>query len=359
MDGILENPDRQISRRDFLKFIRSGALAIFMLPHISKLESISSPTIGEADFPVGRVLDNRVTLYDAPTFSGNFIRMYYKDVLLPITQITIGDSQPSHNRVWYELDHKGYAHSGSIQPVKLSLNPVLDNLTSQRQLAEVTVPFTDAVWNPRFPKTTAYRFYYSTTHWITAIHQDDQGKTWYQIPDDQFPFSYFVDATHLRPITAAELSPLSPDVPPEEKRIEINLKEQLVIAYESDIPVFMTRVSTGAHFSTGDFRTPTGQFLTNRKRPSRHMADGGLAAPRTYDLPGVPWVSYLTRSGISFHGTYWHNDFGKPRSHGCINCLSTAARWIYRWTIPVVPVDSMYWTEDNGTKIDIFAQVKD
>jgi len=48
------------------------------------------------------------------------------------------------------------------------------------------------------------------------------------------------------------------------------------------------------------------------------MARGNLAA-NGYDLPGVPWNSYITEEGIAFHGTYWHNNFGKPRSHGCIN----------------------------------------
>jgi hypothetical protein len=359
MNGILFNPDHRMTRREFLKLSSTGALSLFLIPYFPQPESLNPQQFAESEFPTGRVLENRVTLYDSPSFSGNFIKMFYRDVLLPITDITIGDENPSYNRVWYELDHTGYAHSGSVQPVKLNLNPVLLRFPENGQLAEVTVPYTDAIWNPKYPKSVAYRFYYSSTHWITGVKQDEDGKFWYIIPDDQFQFSYFVDATHLRPITAEELSPLSADIPPEEKRIEILLNDQVVIAYESDIPVFMTRVATGARFSTGDFRTPVGQYITNRKRPSRHMADGELAAPKSYDLPGVPWVSYLTRSGISFHGTYWHNDFGKPRSHGCINCLSTAARWIYRWTTPIVPVDSMYWNEDNGTKVDIFYQVKE
>ncbi|NPV75913.1 MAG: L,D-transpeptidase [Anaerolineae bacterium] len=355
MDGFLFDPDHQMTRREFLKLTGLGALSLFMMPGFSQLDfSPPSSQSGSPDMPIGRVLENRVTLYDSPTFSGKFIKMYWRDLLLPITDITIGDDKPSYNRVWYQMNHEGYVHSGSVQPVKLNLNPVLQRIPEKGQLAEVTVPYTDAIWNPKFPTSVAYRFYYSTTHWIVDVKQDDQGKFWYLIPDDQFPFSYFVDATHMRPITAEEISPLSSDIPMEEKRLEIRLNDQVVVAFEGDIPVFMTRVATGARFSEGDFRTPPGRYITNRKRPSRHMADGGLAAPKTYDLPGVPWVCYLTRSGISFHGTYWHNDFGKPRSHGCINCLSTAARWIYRWTTPVVPVDSIYWREDNGTVVDVF-----
>jgi lipoprotein-anchoring transpeptidase ErfK/SrfK len=83
------------------------------------------------------------------------------------------------------------------------------------------------------------------------------------------------------------------------------------------------------------------------------MADGDFAAPKTFDLPGVPWVTYLTQKGVALHGTYWHNDFGKPRSHGCINVSSEAAKWLYLWTNPVVPFDQDYWEEDTGTILDV------
>jgi lipoprotein-anchoring transpeptidase ErfK/SrfK len=126
-----------------------------------------------------------------------------------------------------------------------------------------------------------------------------------------------------------------------------------VVAYEGGQAVFMALIASGARFIDADYRTPTGRYTTNRKRPSRHMASGDLAAPSSYDLPGVPWVSYLTEAGISFHGTYWHNDFGKTRSHGCINLLPQAARWIYRWSNPSVPYGEYTWNKDEGTQVDV------
>jgi lipoprotein-anchoring transpeptidase ErfK/SrfK len=124
------------------------------------------------------------------------------------------------------------------------------------------------------------------------------------------------------------------------------------MAYEDHDVVFMTRTATGARFSDGDFHTPPGHYQTNRKRPSRHMAAGDRAAPNSYDLPGVPWVSYLTKNGVAIHGTYWHNDFGRPRSHGCINVSSTASHWLYRWTMPSVPLETDYWAEEIGTGVE-------
>src|SRR3972149_6247476 len=97
--------------------------------------------------------------------------------------------------------------------------------------------------------------------------------------------------------------------------------------------------------------TPEGDFVTFRKRPSRHMSAGNLASG--YDLPGVPWVAYITEEGVSFHGTYWHNDFGTPRSHGCINMNPEAAHSLYRWTYPVVPRDEMEVWVSYGTSVKV------
>jgi hypothetical protein len=77
----------------------------------------------------------------------------------------------------------------------------------------------------------------------------------------------------------------------------------------------MARVATGAVFSNGDFSTQPGRYMTFHKRSSRHMARGNLAA-NGYDLPGVPWNSYITEEGIAFHGTYWHNNFGVHAATG-------------------------------------------
>jgi lipoprotein-anchoring transpeptidase ErfK/SrfK len=67
------------------------------------------------------------------------------------------------------------------------------------------------------------------------------------------------------------------------------------------------------------------------------MGDGNLTSDLSaYELPGVPWVSFFTETGVAFHGTYWHNDFGRPKSHGCINMQTDEAKWLYRWTRPEI-----------------------
>jgi lipoprotein-anchoring transpeptidase ErfK/SrfK len=139
-----------------------------------------------------------------------------------------------------------------------------------------------------------------------------------------------------------------------EKRIEVRLNDQVVLAYEGANLMFATRASTGGKRLSGTYTTPSGDFLTFHKRPTRHMAAGDIASSG-FDLPGVPWVLYITKSGISFHGTYWHNDFGRPRSHGCINLTPQAAKWLYRWTLPTVAPDKELVYGHVGTRVEVKA----
>lgn len=76
--------------------------------------------------------------------------------------------------------------------------------------------------------------------------------------------------------------------------------------------------------STGTWRTPTvtGQYRIYVKYLSADMAGPG------YYLPDVPYVMYFYE-GYGLHGTYWHNNFGTPMSHGCVNLRTDNAEWVY------------------------------
>lgn len=321
-----------------------GLLGIFS-PYISPLKALATEQ-------QGRIIYENIIVYERPTFQSERVRLYWKDMVVPITKATVGDKIPSYNRIWYRIGDEGYAHSGGIQPVRTLLNPVIETLPGAGALAEVTVPFTDAVWEPNLPSQVAYRFYYETTHWVKKVTRDAYGEVFYKILEDKWDLEYYVPAQHLRIIPQDELALLSPDVPLFAKRIEVRTDLQVVIAYEWNMPVFITKAATGAKFSTGKYSTPPGRHLTNYKRPSRHMAAGNLAY-NGYDLPGVPWTIYITESGVAFHGTYWHNDFGKPRSHGCINLTSQASKWFYLWTLPHVSPGEQWGYDESGTAVDV------
>ena len=84
------------------------------------------------------------------------------------------------------------------------------------------------------------------------------------------------------------------------------------------------------------------------------MTNQGDAVANIYDLPGVPWVSFFTGTGAGFHGTYWHNDYGRPRSHGCVNLTPGDAKFIYRWTGPEVPPETPYlYQPGEGTLVKV------
>ena len=353
MDTLFTDDLAHLSRREFLRKSGVGLLGLFSLPFLDRYQRDArlNPAQGKNLLQIGRATDDTVPVYDQPSFSANLKRMYFRDVILKIDQVTIGDIEPAYNRVWYRVNGEGYAHSGKIQPVELILNQPATAIPSAGSLAEVSVPFTDVVYSLKDLTHIAYRFYYATVHWVKGVQTTPDGESWYQLYDDKFKQIYFARAKHLRLLSAEEVSPLSPNLPIEDRRIEVWLQDQLVLAYEKDIPVMITKAATGGRFIEGDYTTPSGHYITNRKRPSRHMASEDLAASNSYDLPGVPWVCYLTRSGISFHGTFWHNDFGKPRSHGCINLSPAAARWIYRWTQPVVPFDQQTLDDETGTRV--------
>jgi hypothetical protein len=349
MDSIKTGGMFGLTRQGFLKLVGWGLFgAFFPSEWLTKHESSRI----NGDSMQGRVTEEKVEIFDKPSLSANKVKLYWRDGLFPITAATIGDEEPSYNRIWYQIGEEGFVHSGSVQPVRTIVNQPVWDVPSTGVLAEVTVPYTDARDVPGRFEDVIYRFYYDTVYWVTEITQDAAGEAWYGVLDDKWKSTHYVLASHLHIIPDSDLVAISPEIPLNQKRIEVYTSEQVVIAYEYDKPVFMSKAATGAAFRDGNHFTPPGRHVTFCKRPCRHMAAGDLAS-NGYDLPGVPWICYITEDGVAFHGTYWHNDFGKQRSHGCINLPPQAARWIYRWTQPVVPPYEQQVYVDYGTIVDV------
>lgn len=334
------------SRRDFLKLSGYGLLGM-VLPQVPV-----SFAGDDFDNLLGRVTERILWSHDAPNAKAKRKKLYWRDIVIPLINTTVGDDETAYNRVWYEAAEGGYIYSGSVQPVHTVLNEP-QSISLKGALGEVSVPYTDAHLEPNATSDVVYRLYYETVHWVKASAIDaTDGSIWYCLLDDKFQQYYYVPGKHIRLIPDSELAPLSQEIPSEQKRIEVRLKDQLVLAYENNDIVFATRAATGGRRMNGHYTTPDGDFLTFHKRPTRHMAAGDIAS-NGFDLPGVPWVLYITQSGISFHGTYWHNDYGHPRSHGCINLTPQASKWLFRWTIPTVPPDKEFAYGYVGTKVQI------
>jgi len=142
------------------------------------------------------------------------------------------------------------------------------------------------------------------------------------------------------PIPTVEIVPyvyepdpfLPPGVEPlGEKWIDINLSEQKLYAYEGNELIYWFWVSTGL----SDTPTVTGTYYVYIKLLYDDMTGPG------YYLPDVPYVMYFY-NGYGIHGTYWHNNFGYPMSHGCVNMETSEAGWLYNWAFVGIPINVHY-----------------
>ena len=105
-----------------------------------------------------------------------------------------------------------------------------------------------------------------------------------------------------------------------EKWIEIDLSDQRIFAHEGQRTVLKARVSTGI----SRYPTIRGRFKIYVKYRTTRMRGPG------YDLPNVPWAMFF-RGDYAIHGAYWHNSFGRPMSHGCVNMKPAEAKWLFNW----------------------------
>lgn len=123
---------------------------------------------------------------------------------------------------------------------------------------------------------------------------------------------------------------------PGRRWLDVSILKQTLVAYEGTEPVFVTLVSTGRDgLSSGTkHSTVQGTFVIHTKHTTWNM--GSDAAGEAYDLRDVPYVQYF-HEGFALHGTYWHDAFGTPRSHGCVNLSPHDARFLFEWTAPDVP----------------------
>lgn len=141
-----------------------------------------------------------------------------------------------------------------------------------------------------------------------------------------------------------------------EKHIYVDLGKQTLYAYQGNTLFMQTLISSGKWHPT-----PTGDFRIWIKLRATRMTGGSGAD--FYDLPNVPFVMFFAGgdisegAGFSLHGTYWHNNFGHPMSHGCVNMRTVDAEKLYNWADPPTTGLTTTTSVDNlGTKITIYGQ---
>jgi lipoprotein-anchoring transpeptidase ErfK/SrfK len=154
--------------------------------------------------------------------------------------------------------------------------------------------------------------------------------------------------------TVTNPGPPPADLAPNEKWIDVNLKNQTLVAFEGTKAVYATLVSSGKRSNDKEKDHPTvqGSFRIREKHIAATM-DGDVASDGPYSIEDVPWIQYFQGS-YALHGAFWHADFGHEHSHGCVNLAPWDARALFGWTEPHLPEGwhgVVATAEDPGTRV--------
>ncbi len=338
---------KKLSRREFLQLGMLSTAGLAFSPYLKGFFAVDAGKMGG----LVRITADSVSVYSQPSDKSEILYQRYFDELVNIYYDVESDFGPGYNPVWYRV-WGGYIHSAYTVKVHTQLNPIIYNFPDTGLLTEVTVPYTQSWhYNTLTGWKPLYRLYFGSTHWIRTIDEGPDGEPWYKIEDEMdTSYTYFVPAPHLRIVPDEELTPLSPEVPPEDKLIVVSIPEQTLTAYEGNLVVLKTKIASGVPRQSipGEISTDTPKgddFHISSKMPSKHMGNGIFHSDRVdanglpyydYEIPGVPWTTFFVPDiGVAIHGTYWHTNYGTVMSHGCVNMRCEEAKWIFRWTTPV------------------------
>ena len=172
----------------------------------------------------------------------------------------------------------------------------------------------------------------------TRLHA---GKHWYRIAAAQW--------LGEQDLAVRTQAPMPGGIGPGERWIDVELAEQILTAYVGEVPVFSTLVSSGRGSGAAENATPLGEhriWVKLRTSDMDNLEDP--EASRYYAIQSVPWVMYF-RKGYGLHGAFWHRDFGRVRSHGCVNLSPLDAHWLFFWSAPHLPAG---WTAVFPTRYE-------
>ena len=376
--------NRKLSRRDFLKVAGVGLGALAFNPYrLADLEYLSIPK-RLPQFPtseiIGRVVDTNIDLRSTPTndpAQNNSISKLEADTLVEWGRQVVGSVVGGLSIQRYVETPQGFIYAPVVQPTRNIPNiPITEVPAGQPGFwAEVTVPYVElahegVVASPWLQDHIIYNFpprlYYGQVVWMDQVRTSN-GFVEYRWNEDVNGHGYgygaygeffWADGAGFKVLTEEDVTPISPDVDPNDKRIEANLDYQTLSCYEGSSEVYFCRISSGLSNiidpATGQINdklaTPVGNLLTHWKIVSLNMTAGTFQSG--YSTPAVPWSTMISGDGVAIHGAFWHNSFGEKRSHGCINVTPEDAKWIFRWTTPHVSLaqsEQRMSLPDHGT----------
>ncbi|HEY4689944.1 MAG TPA: L,D-transpeptidase [Anaerolineae bacterium] len=253
--------------------------------------------------------------------------------------VSLASAQPVYqgSQAWYLINSNEYVRAdqlaiykpSSYQGVALTAHPdkafawLVYSVQVSAEPGEA--PAKDALLLSRYTLVTIYE------------EQKVGDWMWYRVGENQW--------VEQRKVGIVKAVARPEGVGPSDKWIEVNLFEQTLAAYEGDRMVYATLVSTGLPY----WKTEPGLFRIWTKIKSGKMS-GREGYPDYYYLEDVPWTMYFNGS-FALHTAYWHDRFGFPHSHGCVNLSPKDAKWLFDWATPTTGPGN--WTmpteQDPGT----------
>lgn len=339
-----------LTRRSFLKTAGLGlaGLALRPLNRLGLQRQTYIPGSYQPTDRLGRVLEPELEIKSRPDENSPTLGTYDEDDVVPWLRQMVGPKLNYYAQRYIETPD-GFVYAPSLQPVHDQPNQPLTSLPQPEGMwVEVTVPYVDLqlanppARSPWLSYTPQPRLYYSQIMWLDGIQTGESGQVRYHVKEryGSYGDEFWADAYAFRPLNPQEVTPLQPEV--EDKLVVVNINRQTLSCLENGREVYFCRVSTGVKLRDSNsnrekWATPLGKHTIWRKLISVHMTGGTTGGG--YDLPGIGWTTLFSGQGMAIHSTFWHNSYGVPKSHGCINASPDDARWVFRWTMPAVPFE--------------------
>jgi lipoprotein-anchoring transpeptidase ErfK/SrfK len=359
---------RDLTRRDFLKLAGLGLSSLaFRQPALATVPHL--PQFPQGDY-LGRVAVTpnfySTQLKSQPNENAPALRNVAQDEVVVWLRDVVGTNVSGRTNMRWAQTPDGFIYAPDLQPVRNLPNAPLNGVPQGKAgfWGEVTVPYVDLILqgaaispSTKFDLQTnqPIRLYYGQVVWIDQVGAGPDGTVLYRLNEDTghgygYGDLFYADAAAFHPLTDQDVAPINPHVDPATKKIVVDATpgHQMLSCFEGNTEVYFCRVSTGYGEK---FSTPTGDQSISWKIFSIHMA-ANTGSDSGYDTMAVPWPVFFNQpAGAAIHGTFWHNDFGVRRSHGCINVSPEDAKWIFRWTSPFLSLDQSEWRETDSSKV--------
>lgn len=357
------NKADQFSRREFLKLSSLAAASLAFRPwqHERRLADAARDQL------LGRVTEGAIIVRAQPDITAPEIGKLYEDQVVTWQREVIGRNIYRRNQRFVETP-EGYIWSPLLQPVydrpQTPVTELRQTSLGPGMWVEVSVPFVDVRLENRVPYGPYVKYrvevlgmpprlFHNQILWVDQISTDSDGQVWYRI-NERWGYGDILwgKAEAFRPLTPEEVAPITPEI--EDKYVLVNIHRQTLSCFEEGREVFFCRASTGDESHGKESATPVNNNLrVFRKMMSAHMSGGTTTGG--WDLTGVGFTVLFATGGYAIHSTFWHNNYGEKSSRGCVNVSPEDAKWIWRWTRPVIDYDpgDITVTDFSGTNIRV------